>query len=67
MGSRLKGQVKKGKKASWRMGKLVVYAVLTLVVLGVLWYLYLVEWNPDRAAPEKKEDKASEQTEGSKP
>ena len=67
MGSRLKGRVKQEKKASWRVGKLVVYGAVTLAVLGVLWYLYLVEWNPDRAAPEKKEDKASEQTEGTKP
>jgi hypothetical protein len=67
MGSRLKGRVKKEKKASWRVHKLVVYGVLTLVVMAILWYLYLVEWNPDRAAPEGKNGKAAESTGGEKP
>lgn len=41
MGSRLKGRAKKGKKASWRVHKLVVYGVLALAVMIILWYLYL--------------------------
>jgi len=67
MGSRLKGRVKKKEKPSWRVHKLVVYGVLTLAVMVILWYLYLVEWNPDRATPEKQDDKAAESTSGKKP
>jgi hypothetical protein len=53
MGSRLKGRVKKVEKPDWRVHKLVVYGVLILVVLGILWYLYLWEWNPNRESAEE--------------
>lgn len=43
MGSRLKGRAKKRAKPSWRVHKLVVYAVLVLAVMVILWYLYLWE------------------------
>jgi len=67
MGSRLKGRDKQKEKPDWRVKKLVVYGGLILAVLGILWYLYLWEWNPDRAAPEKKTDPAAESNGGTKP
>ena len=67
MGSRLKGRVKKVEKPDWRVKKLVVYGVLILVVIGILWYLYLWEWNPDRDTPQKKNDQAAESNGGTKP
>jgi cytoskeletal protein RodZ len=67
MSSRLKGRGKKKKKPSWRVHKLVVYGVLILVTIAILWYLYLWEWNPDRVAPDKQDDQATESTSGSVP
>jgi hypothetical protein len=64
MSSRLKGRVKKTEKPSWRVHKLVVYGVLILVTIAILWYLYLWEWNPDRVAPDKQDDQATESTSG---
>ncbi len=67
MSSRLKGRVKKVEKPSWRVHKLVVYGVVILAAIIILWYLYLWEWNPDRATPEKPDDKATGSTGGKKP
>lgn len=45
MGSRLKGKKSKPdeKASSWRIHKLVIYAMATLLVLALLWYYYLGE------------------------
>lgn len=67
MGSRLKGRVKKKEKPDWRVHKLVVYGVLTLAVLVILWYLYLWEWNPGRATPDKQNGETTDSTGGNKP
>jgi hypothetical protein len=67
MGSRLKGRGKKKERPDWRVKKLVVYGGLILAVLGILWYLYLWEWNPERDTPHRKDGETTESTGGNKP
>jgi hypothetical protein len=47
VGSRLKGRTRrKDRPASWRIYKLVVYAILAIGTIILLWYLYL--WHAEQ-------------------